>query len=291
MKQRNALSRYRTTEECRVAVATRSKLIGALLTVLLLTTARSWATIYYIHPNHLGSPLAVTDPSGAVVWRANSDPFGKANVTISTVTMNLRLPGQYFDAETGMHYNYFRDYDPISGRYLQSDPIGLAGGINTYAYALSNPLRYFDAEGLQVRFRCRSIVGGLAEHCWVYISCPEEGWDRTLSLFPDNYISPLSRASKSMDDPRDAGTGGLACDKPVTDPKKCRSDTCEFERAVLDLYEKFPLGFVPYSLLRGPNSNSFASGLITGSGARLPSVAPSRWGAPGIGVHHPGFLR
>ncbi|MDG4552466.1 MAG: RHS repeat-associated core domain-containing protein, partial [Candidatus Contendobacter sp.] len=62
-------------------------------------------------------------------------------------TLNLRFPGQYYDAESGLHYNYMRDYDPQTGRYIQSDPIGLAEGINTYAYALANPIKYIDANG------------------------------------------------------------------------------------------------------------------------------------------------
>ncbi len=71
-------------------------------------------------------------------------PFGKASITTKGLTFNLRFPGQYYDAETGLHYNWRRYYDPNTGRYITSDPIGLAGGINTYAYALGNPMIYTD---------------------------------------------------------------------------------------------------------------------------------------------------
>jgi len=75
-------------------------------------------------------------------------PFGETYVDYAEVEYNKRFPGQYKDAETGLHYNYFRDYDPSIGRYIQSDPIGLGGGLNIYAYVASNPLIYIDSLGL-----------------------------------------------------------------------------------------------------------------------------------------------
>ena len=103
---------------------------------------------YAIHSDHLGTPRMLTDEDGQVVWSADYDPFGKATISTASVELPYRLPGQYFDAETGTHYNYLRDYDPGTGRYITSDPIGLQGGLNTYAYALNNPLSSIDPLGL-----------------------------------------------------------------------------------------------------------------------------------------------
>lgn len=107
--------------------------------------------IYYVHNDHLSTPKVMTDESGVKVWSAVHDPFGLATVDpSSTVALNVRFPGQYYDAETGNHYNYFRYYDPSTGRYITSDPIGLAGGLNTYAYVAGNPLNYIDPFGLDI---------------------------------------------------------------------------------------------------------------------------------------------
>ena len=91
----------------------------------------------------------MTDASGVVVWSADYKPFGEATVNpSSTITNNLRFPGQYFDAETGLNYNYFRDYNPIVARYVQADLIGLAGGINPYLYVSNDPVNGIDPLGL-----------------------------------------------------------------------------------------------------------------------------------------------
>ncbi|MCF6252011.1 MAG: RHS domain-containing protein [Methylococcaceae bacterium] len=104
--------------------------------------------IYYVHNDHLGTPQTITDQNQSVFWQANYNPFGKATITRQTITNNIRFPGQYFDQETGLHYNYYRYYDPNTGRYITSDPIGLQGGLNTYAYVGGNPLSYSDPQGL-----------------------------------------------------------------------------------------------------------------------------------------------
>jgi len=91
----------------------------------------------------------LTDATGAITWDARFRPFGEAHAIAGTAANDQRFPGQLLDPETGLHYNYFRDYDPTLGRYIESDPIGLAGGLNTYAYIDANPIRFSDPYGLQ----------------------------------------------------------------------------------------------------------------------------------------------
>lgn len=127
---------------------------AALAVTDLMKTLMDWffeddATAY-LHTNHLGSVEAITDADAKLLWRATYHPYGDLDRMNSQrdFQFNLRLPGQYFDAETSLHYNDHRYYDPQSGRYLTPDPIGLLGGINGYAYVDGNPLKYVDPSGL-----------------------------------------------------------------------------------------------------------------------------------------------
>jgi len=111
-------------------------------------------TVYYIHTDQLNTPRAISDANNTTLWQWQSTPFGEtaANEDVDNdgqgFVYHLRFPGQYFDEETGLHYNYFRDYDPSTGRYSQSDPIGLAAGLNTYGYVSGGPLGLVDPLGL-----------------------------------------------------------------------------------------------------------------------------------------------
>lgn len=112
--------------------------------------------IYFVQPDHLDTPRAILNAAGNTVWSWDSAPFGDTVADenpggLGAFAYALRFPGQQFDAVTGLHYNYFRDYQAESGRYVQSDPIGLDGGINTYSYVASSPVDDTDATGERSR--------------------------------------------------------------------------------------------------------------------------------------------
>jgi len=112
--------------------------------------------VYWHHNDHLGTPQAMTDISGTKVWEMSQTPFGITTVNEDPdgdgllVVNNFRFPGQYYDAETGLYYNYFRSYDPALDRYFQHDPIGLNGEPNPYAYVGGNPITKIDPKGLSL---------------------------------------------------------------------------------------------------------------------------------------------
>ena len=143
--------------------------------------------VYDVHSDHLDTPKLLTGASAAPVWRASHEAFGKAALAPGNAeTFNLRFPGQYYDAETGLHYNRFRYYDPGVGRYISADPIGQFGlqslggplrqtaGSNTFAYALSNPLQLIDPLGLYGTGSCDYYSG----------RCDASGGDYYCSIAP-----------------------------------------------------------------------------------------------------------
>lgn len=140
-------------------------------TLVAILGAHAGTDHQYVLTDHLGTPRAVARPdTHAIVWRWNLSttafgdhaPLANPDGDAHTYTLNLRYPGQYFDAESGLHYNYFRDYEPGTGRYVQSDPIGLAGGASTYAYVTGNPISRSDPHGLRALSNCeRQVLGKL----------------------------------------------------------------------------------------------------------------------------------
>jgi RHS repeat-associated protein len=155
--------------------------------------------VHVIHSDHLNTPRALANAqtqggqaAGTVVWRwklnqqtatgsnafgaqpADEDPDGNG----TSVRFDLRFPGQQYDAATGVHYNYFRDYEPGTGRYVESDPIGLRGGVATYSYGISSPLKHVDYLGLTV-YMCKRPMRGRGvswiSHAYVCATNPETG--------------------------------------------------------------------------------------------------------------------
>lgn len=106
--------------------------------------------VYYYQLDQLGTPLSLTDSNNDIVWQASYSVFGKALVTRNEIDNPLRFQGQYFDSESGLHYNHFRYYDPETGRFISQDPIGLLGGINHYQYA-PNHVNWVDPLGLSCK--------------------------------------------------------------------------------------------------------------------------------------------
>uniref|UniRef100_UPI00300B45F6 RHS repeat-associated core domain-containing protein n=1 Tax=Acinetobacter guillouiae TaxID=106649 RepID=UPI00300B45F6 len=124
--------------------------------------AKEWNDVWFYHCDHLGTPQEMTDHTGLIIWKANYFAWGECKVeraksnffeNSEIISNNIRFQGQYFDQETGLHYNRYRYYSPYVGRFISKDPIGLTGGHNVYTYA-PNPINWIDPYGLTPSYPC-----------------------------------------------------------------------------------------------------------------------------------------
>lgn len=132
----------------KVTTYTITRLTNGTPYYIAVTAYRDIEEIYYYHTDHLGTPIMMTDKNQNVAWEGEFMPFGEPLTITGTVTNNLRFPGQYFDEETELYYNWHRHYKAEIGRYIEKDPIGLKGGVNPYIYVKNRPIKLVDPLGL-----------------------------------------------------------------------------------------------------------------------------------------------
>lgn len=145
--------------------ASRSYIWLDNLPVALVDTSAGVGSVDYVHADGLNTPRAIADAGGAVVWQwpFQGNPFGEQQpVSSGGYAFNLRFPGQYYDAESTLSYNVNRDYEAVTGRYIQSDPLGQTGGVSTYAYVAGNPFASVDPLGLVAWSGTMESVGAVA---------------------------------------------------------------------------------------------------------------------------------
>lgn len=181
----------------------------------------------YLHTDHLYTPRKATDENGTIVWRWDSDAFGYAQPSRDPdgdgkkQYIRLRFAGQYHDPESGLFYNYFRYYDPYTGRYVTSDPIGLGGGINTYGYVGGKPTKYVDPTG-EIAIAWPAIGGGVAiGACYISGAC--ESWSDAVNHGINNWSDPFKQSSVVSPFPNtpwmfnESDDSGESCDVSIDD--------------------------------------------------------------------------
>ncbi len=229
---------------------------------------RQAGTVYPIEADHLGTPRTIHNQN-TLLWRW--DLFGpvfgehdaEQNLAGVQFSFNLRFPGQQFDPATRLHYNYFRDYEPGTGRYVQSDPIGLVGGVSTFAYANAAVLTRFDPHGLE---DCKTTVSGRvtsisASGNWFWNLRTEPAW-RNL---PDGgravVIGSFIASSSGTFD------GELQCDRS----KQCCDGSGSFTRVTVSFSSPAFKASFEYQEFRALAPRSIAKVVLA---AKIANLAP-----------------
>jgi RHS repeat-associated protein len=233
----------------------------------------------------LADPFGVTPPT--------SDPSG-----VGVYTYNLRLPGQTNDRESNLFQNWHRNYDPVTGRYIESDPIGLGGGLNTYAYVEGNPLTGVDPAGLEIEYANHEVGLGFyhskivitPDNQAAYANDPRfQNFDEngrrfaTIGAGPNEYL----RMEAGVNRPRDVS---------MPDATRSKLDLpCNYaneDEAIKNLfrlaenYNKHKTGYAllprnVFGIPTGYNSNSFVSGLGRAAGFNMPAPSATGQNTPG----------
>lgn len=185
-------------------------------------------TLYFVRTDHIGRPVFASQGggTGTIDWTASYLPFGKVRTSTGN-PIALRFPGQWYQSESGLHQNWMREYDPTTGRYLQADPLGLVDGPSVYGYAMQNPGRYTDFNGLEVNLCCRpaQIAGGLIDHCWVRTDTISAGMGANPGDLPGEEYEGYGMQVQIIDHSRDAAA---YCIKQNNVNEQCVNDELEF---------------------------------------------------------------
>ncbi|WP_167369241.1 RHS repeat-associated core domain-containing protein [Pseudovibrio denitrificans] len=169
------------------------------------------AQIYTVHPDRLDRPMEIADNSGSIVWRATYRPFGAVHQIVGSLTSHdSRFPGQWYQLESGLHYNWHRHYDSTLGRYTQPDPLGLVDGPNRYAYARNSPAMYTDPRGElapALYYGGQLIGGALILTFGIYENWQNQpiNWQNQPICFPSEARSGAGKNDNHGDSGREAG--------------------------------------------------------------------------------------
>ena len=255
-----------------VAVPALALSVAATAQTLTITSPLDQAelsltdTLYFYHDDHLETPIAMTNGAGTLVWRTEHTPFGGIYaLTVSTITNNLRFAGQYFDGETGLAQNYFRDYKHNTGRYWEPDPIGLLAQQALYPYASANPVRTTDFRGLQ---------GATSMKQTVFVCCASANIGSGAHYKKHCYIQ-VGRMKYELQPKKNYSAGyPQKVPAPINPNADCAATTgCDLKGCLNKAFDKYPSG-AKYGVSKGdPNSNTFAAALARACHLNMPKSA------------------